>query len=227
MSGAAPAAELFHSRKFSEIAGEILRERIMSGELAPGARLNEVALADELQISRPPLREALRVLSGEGLVVIVPGRGAFVIDLDLESLAHLAQGRRAREVETARLAAIRADASDAARIEQLMGDLESALSTPGMPYPHHIEFHHALADATRNPHLATSLGEVIRQVRLASMQTNEDPARAHQVLIEHRAVAEAVLSGDADAAAVAMRAHIQANTDATVELLKQLERKSS
>ena len=85
MSGTAPAAELFHSRTFSEIAGEILRERIMSGALAPGTRLNEVALADELQISRPPLREALRVLSGEGLVVIVPGRGAFVIDLDLES----------------------------------------------------------------------------------------------------------------------------------------------
>jgi DNA-binding GntR family transcriptional regulator len=227
MSTTAAGAELFHSRKFSEIAGEILRERIMSGALAPGARLNEVALAEELKISRPPLREALRVLSGEGLVVIVPGRGAFVTDLDLESFVQVAEVRMALEVETARLAAERVQPDDVERLEHLMAELEEALSGPSRAYPHHLEFHHALAEATRNSHLASHLGEVIRQVRLASIQTNENPQRAHEVLVEHRAIADAVLRGDAAAAAAAMRAHIQANTDATVELLKQLERKNS
>ncbi|WP_166866913.1 MULTISPECIES: GntR family transcriptional regulator [unclassified Salinibacterium] len=220
-------AELFHTRKFSDIAGEIIRERIMSGALAPGARINEVVLADELKISRPPLREALRVLSGEGIVVIVPGKGAFVADLDLESFVHVAEVRLALEVETARLAAQRIERDDVAVIEDLMAQLETALAGQASAYPHHIEFHHALAVATGNPHLTTALGEVIRQIRLASIQTNEDPQRAHQVIIEHRVIAEAVLAGDADAAADAMRTHIRNNTEATVELLRKSERAQS
>lgn len=218
--------ELFQTRKFADIALEIIRERIMSGALRPGSRLNEVTLSDELQISRPPLREALSVLSGEGLVRLVPGKGAFVTDLDLDAFIHVGEIRMALEVATARLAAERADATDTARLASLMEALELELREPGNPYPHHIEFHHALAGATKNPRLATALGEVIRQVRLASMQTNENPQRAHEVLVEHRAVADAVLRGDADAAEAAMRSHIAANTDATVTLLKAMQKEA-
>ena len=224
MSGAGAASELFQTRKFSEIAVELLRERIMSGELVPGARLNEVALAEELRISRPPLREALRVLSGEGLVALRPGKGAFVTDLDLESFVHVAEVRMALEVEAARLAATRLDDEHAARLDDLMERLESELSSQTVGYPHHIGFHHAVVEAARNPHLANALGEVIRQVRLASIQTNEDPQRANQVLDEHRVVVAAVLRRDPDAAAAAMREHIRSNTEATVELLRAVER---
>lgn len=220
-------ANLFQTRRFSDIACGLIRERIMSGELAPGSRLNEVALADEMHISRPPVREALRILSGEGLVEFVPGRGAIVTDVDLASFSQVAEIRMALEVAAARLAAERADAGGIARITAMMAEQQAALDIPGSPYPHHIVFHHELADMTRNPRLATSLAEVVRQVRLASIKTNEDPQRAQQVFAEHRLVADAVLAGDPDAAESAMRTHIEANTRATIALLSELEGRSS
>jgi DNA-binding GntR family transcriptional regulator len=212
-------AELFQTRKFSDIAGELIRGRILAGELPPGARINEVTLSEELKISRPPLREALRVLGGEGLVTIVPGKGAYVVDLDVQSLSQVGEIRMALECASARLAAERSDEHDVARMQQVMDAIERELADEEMPYPHHIDFHQALATATKNPRLATSLEEVVRQLRLTSMQTNEDPRRAHQVLIEHRAVTDAVLRGDVDGAEKAMRDHIQASNEAMVARL--------
>lgn len=214
---------LFQTRRFSDIACGLIRDRIMTGELAPGSRLNEVALAEEMQISRPPVREALRILSGEGLVEFVPGRGAIVTDLNLAAFVEVAEIRMALEVAAARLAAERTDAVDAEALTALMTQQAVELDHPGSPYPHHIEFHHAIAAATHNVRLASSLAEVIRQVRLASIKTNENPQRAREVLHEHQAIAAAVLAGNADAAEVAMRTHLDANTQATVALLSELE----
>ena len=226
MSDTAVDGSLFQTRRFSDIACGLIRDRIMTGELAPGSRLNEVALAEEMHISRPPVREALRILSGEGLVEFVAGRGAVVTDLDLASFVQVAEIRMALEVAVARLAAERTQASDAERLRSLMGQQAEELGDPRSPYPHHIEFHHAVAEASHNPRLAASLGEVIRQVRLASIKTTENPPRAQQVFAEHQAVARAVLAGDPDAAEAAMRAHIDANTQATVALLSALEGRS-
>lgn len=220
-------AERFHSRKFSEIATDILRERIMSGALAMGDRINEVALSDELGVSRPPLREALRVLSGEGLVHLVPGKGAYVTEFDVASFLHVAEVRLALEVEAARLAAERIDSDGEVLLKQVIAEIHEHLQAAGQGYPHHVKFHHAIAEAAGNPHLASAVGEVLRQVRLPAIQTNDDPQRAQQVLREHRAVAEAILQRDPEAAANTMRAHINANTNATAELLRQLERKNS
>jgi DNA-binding GntR family transcriptional regulator len=218
-------SQLFQTRRFSDIACELIRERILSGSLSPGSRLNEVALSDELRISRPPLREALRILSGEGLVEFIPGKGAAVTDLDLASFIQVAEIRMALEVATARLAAERATPEDVVVLTAAMNAQEAELGTPGSPYPHHIVFHHELAAATHNPRLESSLVEIIRQGRLASMKTNENPQRAQQVFAEHRAIAEAVVSGDANRAEHAMRQHIEANTSATVVLLSALEKK--
>lgn len=216
-------AQLFQTRRFSDIACELLRERIMSGVLAPGSRLNEVALSEELHISRPPLREALRILSGEGLVEFIAGRGAIVTDVDLPTFIQIAEIRMALEVAAARLAAERADSDDIAVLTEAMTAQEIELVAPGSPYPHHIVFHHTVAAASHNPRLESSLAEVIRQVRLASTKTNENPQRAQEVFAEHRAIAQAVISGDANAAEVAMRHHIESNTQATVALLSALE----
>lgn len=220
---AVDGTHLFQTRRFSDIACGLIRERIMSGELAPGSRLNEVALADEMRISRPPVREALRILSGEGLVEFAAGRGAVVTDLDLDSYVQVAEIRMALEVAAARHAAERADTDDVARIAGSVSDQAVALGAPGSPYPHHIAFHHAVAAASRNARLEASLEEVIRQMRLASMKTNENPDRAKAVLAEHRIVADAVASGDPVAAETAMRAHIEANIAATVALLSAFE----
>jgi DNA-binding GntR family transcriptional regulator len=219
MTESTAAGGLFQTRKFSDIAGGVIRDRIMSGDLPGGSRLNEVALAEELRISRPPIREALRVLSGEGLVEFVPGRGAFVVNPDREAIVQLGEIRLALEKTAARCAAERADATDRVALQQVMEHTEAQLTDPSSPYPHHIEFHAALSGASHNPRLGQVLNEVIRQMRLASIQSNEDPRRAHEVLQEHHTITAAVLRGDPDAAEAAMADHITATTQAIVVLL--------
>lgn len=211
---------LFQVRKFSDIAVDVVRDRILSGELQPGERISEVALAEDLRISRPPLREALRVLHGEGLVVLTPGRGASVASFDLESVSQLGDLRIALECETARLAAERADRHDVARLTAVMAQIESALCEPDLPYPSDTDFHGALAAATGNPRLASAVDDVKRQLSLARAKTGSAPERARRALDEHRAICDAVVRHDPDAAAAGMRIHMMASMAAMVALIE-------
>src|SRR5262245_61461910 len=98
----------FRTRSFADEAAKLIRHMILSGHFAPGERLNELQLAGVLQISRSPIREALKALSSVGLVRMVPGRGAFVADYDLATVRHLIEVRLALECAAARLVAERA-----------------------------------------------------------------------------------------------------------------------
>jgi DNA-binding GntR family transcriptional regulator len=206
-------------RTYAEIAAEVLRERILSGELAAGARLNEVALSTALQISRQPLREALRTLHGEGLVELTRGRGATVARFDLDALHQLGDIRLALETATARLAAQRADRDDLTRLTTVIAEIEDALRDPARPYPRHTDFHGVLAAATKNPRLTHAVDEVKQQLRLARARSGNDPGRARQALLEHRAVCDAVVRADPDAAEQAMRLHIEASLKAMLALV--------
>ena len=210
----------FQVRRFSDMASDLLRERILSGALAPGEHLNEVALAQELSISRPPLREAFRVLHGEGLVTMRPGRGVFVMTFDVESVRQIGEIRTALEVEIARLAAMRARAEDLAQVTAVLSQVAIELDQPGKPYPYHIDFHAALAAASRNPRLAQHASDVRRQLKLANVRSGNDPRRAQAALLEHRAVCEAVMQRDAAGAERAMRMHLETSILAIVEMLE-------
>lgn len=209
----------FQVRRFSDMASDLLRERILSGALAPGQHLNEVALAEEMSISRPPLREAFRVLHGEGLVTMRPGRGVFVMTFDVESVLQIGDVRMALETETARLASTRAEADDLALLTAVLSQIEIELDQPGKPYPHHIDFHGALATASHNPRLAQHAADVRQQLKLATVRSGNDPQRAQAALLEHRAVGDAVMHGDVERADRAMRAHIESSLSAMAAML--------
>lgn len=221
MSAALTGADSpFTVRRFSDLAGDLLRERILSGRLDPGAHLNEVALAEEMRISRPPLREAFRVLHAEGLVEMRPGRGVFVAAFDVASVRQLGDLRMALETETARLAAERATEAGLRPLSDVLLQIAAELEEPGRPYPHHIDFHGALAAACGNPRLEREAAGVRQQLRLATVRSGNDPERAQAALLEHRAVCDAVMRRDLVAADAAMRAHLSASLDAMVRMLE-------
>lgn len=217
---AARADSPFRVRRFSDVAGDLLRERILNGQLDPGKHLNEVALAAELSISRPPLREAFRVLHAEGLVEMRPGKGVFVAAFDVDSVRQIGDLRMALETETARLAAERASASDLRLLTEVLKQIEIELEAPDRPYPHHFDFHGALATASRNARLEHEAAGVRQQLRLATVRSGNDPARAQAALLEHRAVCDAVMRGDVVAADHAMRSHLRSSLDAMVRMLE-------
>jgi DNA-binding GntR family transcriptional regulator len=132
---------------------EALRERILSGEIPRGTRLRQVTLAEELGVSRTPLREALRRLSAEGYVEFSPNQGATVSQLDLGDMRHAWMARIALEPGAARLAAEAADGPAIARMRAAIEQQRAAPDDRMAGFAANREFHIALVAASGNPHL--------------------------------------------------------------------------
>lgn len=200
----------FRTRTFADEAAKVIRHLIVSGHFAAGERLNELQLASMLQISRSPIREALKALSSVGLVRMVPGRGAFVADFDLTTVRHLIEVRVALECTAARLVAERATDQQIDDIGDLLRATREAIDADsGLPYPRGLDFHQQVLLATDNPQLVSAAGAISTQVQLARSRSAQD--RAEQAYAEHYAVYKALRARDPDAAERAMREHIMAS----------------
>ena len=193
-----------------------LREGILQGRYAPGQRLIEADLTHELGISRGPLREALRRLSADNLLEIVPNRGAIVRRLSMREMLELFAIRIALESHAAREATIAlADPPTRTRFEAEIRPIwATAKRAPG---PGYIEenkaFHQALIRATDNERLlalTTQMQLPLIMFQLNGMLTESNIAAS---VVEHRAIATAMLDGDAEAAAARARAHLERARD--------------
>lgn len=197
--------------KLTERVTEVLREFILSGKIGVGQRVNEQALAQEFKISRSPVREALSVLSAEGLVDFVPGRGAYVAEYNADALYELAEAREILEGELARLAAKRADADDKKRMGDLLKKTAEIIRSNPQTYPVELDFHSQVAQAAGNPTLASLSIGIMTRLRLQLTRTGyvHDPAHTRQMLADHRKIHAAISKGDGEAADQAMRKHVQ------------------
>ncbi len=190
-----------------------LRERILSGDLPRASKLRQVSLAEEMGVSRTPLREALRRLAAEGLVDFSPNRGARVSELDSGDTRQAWAARVALEPGAARLAAERRDRDGIAAMRDAIAEQRSADGDRGQSFSANRSFHLALAAASGNPHLARfaemlwvpRIGVPVYQAQAA------EPAGPSAWADEHERIAEAIERGDADAAERLTRAHIEAH----------------
>jgi DNA-binding GntR family transcriptional regulator len=184
-----------------------IRRRIVSLELAPGAVIEERQLVERLGIGRTPVREALRRLAQERLVEVYPRRGMFVTGVDVRELARLSEVREVLEPEAARLAAERATEADRAELRALQAELDSAGGDRLMELDERI--HRAVYRAAHNDLLEATLEQYyVLALRIWSIATD----RSHELeeaVEAHRALLEAIQSGDGERAADTMRAHVQ------------------
>ncbi|UVA80903.1 GntR family transcriptional regulator [Pandoraea commovens] len=192
-------------------AYQLLRDRIVSLEMHPGDDIDEQALVDELGISRTPLREAMIRLAAEGLISILPNRGARVSSMDIPQLQEHLEAFELTQRATTRLAALRRTQADLARIETLVVAFETAHEKEdvnGM-IDGNWELHLAIGNACGNRVLAkiyaNLLTENLRIARLAmSYETFPTQAarQAHlnNILREHREILEAIRTRDAERA---------------------------
>ena len=193
-----------------DLAYERIRDLVLSGELAPGARLGQVELAERFGISRTPVREALRRLAGEGLVDPLSNRGFRVADLGLEAVLRRLEVRIILEPGIARLAAERRSERD---IQQLIGSIsrEERARSGIAAHDASRDFHVALARATGNEEVVRvleSLWLVEVGRRLLSRRSTvsgwqQDDAE------EHREIAAAVAEGRAEDAGRLMAEHVR------------------
>jgi DNA-binding GntR family transcriptional regulator len=192
------------------LAYEQIRTLILDGEMAPGARLGQVELAERLGISRTPVREALLRLTGEGLVSTISNRGFRVADLGLDAVMRRLEIRLLLEPGIARLAAARATPEDLAEL-RLAIRMEAEATEPQAAHDASRLFHVSLARATRNDDLVATLeAQWINEVgrRLLAQRVSAPKWQASDAS-EHEAIAAAVEAGDGERAHDLTRDHIE------------------
>ena len=195
-------------------AADRLRRAIVAGRLPAGERLKELELCAEFGISRTPLREALRVLAAEGLVEIVPNRGATVVDLSGEATQHAFQVIAALEAEAAALAAERATPEERREIAHLTAALDERRQAGDLEgyFALNEAIHATILAAARNPLLADLHDRMNARLRPARFQANLTPERWAAAVAEHAALAASIVAGDAAAAAAIARRHLDHRT---------------
>jgi DNA-binding GntR family transcriptional regulator len=199
-----------------------LRDRIFSGELVPGSFIDEPALCAQLSISRTPLREALKVLTAEGLLRHEPRRGCFVSQIteqdldDIFPVIALLEGRCAFE------AARNATDADLQALQQLHDRLQRSAQAKRITeyYEANFAIHEAIIVLANNRWLAQVIGDLRKIVKLARLQQLHAPGRLEQSLSEHMAVYAALKARDAEGAEAAMRTHLTRQRVARRELAR-------
>lgn len=192
------------------LAYERLRALILAGDLTPGSRLGQAALAEQMGTSRTPVREALRRLVGEGLVEFRPNRGFRTSDLGLEAVLRRLEVRLILEPGIASLACERRSSDDLRALRETI-EREEQASDPGDAHDASRDFHIALARATKNPELERTLKSLwIVEVgrRLMARRAAVHDWRSGDVE-EHRRILEAVEARRGDDAADVMTKHVR------------------
>lgn len=187
-----------------------LRDRIFAGELAPGSFLDEVGLCESLAISRTPLREALKVLTAEGLLRHEPRRGCFVSEVTEKDLDEIFPVTALLEGRCAFEAARNATDADMAVLETLHERLNSHAKARRIAdyYAANYAIHEAIITLANNRWLGQVIGDLRKILKLARLQQLHAPGRLDQSLAEHMAVFAALKARDSEGAEAAMRTHL-------------------
>ncbi|NLW17322.1 MAG: GntR family transcriptional regulator [Firmicutes bacterium] len=202
---------------------EHLREAILKGQLAPGERLMEMQLAAEMGVSRTPVREAIRKLELEDLVVIIPRRGAYVAGLSIKDVAETFEVRAALEALAASLAAERITPEELEEMERILARVGAAAEADDRPQLVALdeEFHNLLYKASRNERLMQILSNLREQIKRFRSTTLAVPGRVPEVLQEHRKIAAAITQQDAELAHKSALEHIENAENALMDWLRR------
>ncbi len=204
-----------------EIANN-LREMIMSGELREGDKIKENVLCDMMGISKTPLREALRVLSAEGLIRLIPNRGSYVTTPTFEEIKEMFDVMRVLEGVCARTAVEKMRDRDLSKLEKLHQKLEKNFSRKDQKeYIHQNNLYHAfvqeLAGNKTLNHIVNGLRQKILLYRFQSLNL---PGRFEQSVQEHRNLLAAFRDKDPKKAEMLMKSHLKKQCDAMGQLAK-------
>jgi DNA-binding FadR family transcriptional regulator len=227
-----PIAKLGRRRAAEDVRRQLI-SLIESGTLKVDERLpSEHELARDFGVSRPVIREALVGLTALGLATAHNGKGTFVTSdrvrtpllLGQYSPAHLNEVRRYLEVPSARLAAERRSADDIGRLAAILARLEDA-ADPAQRNKLDADFHIAMAQAGGNPLLVKLIEDLRSLLEAHSLAAAAAPNRRAIAIAEHKAIYEAILRRDPDAAGIAMSAHLEAADNSFIALARAAAKK--
>ena len=202
-----------------------LKAAVVNGDLAPGEALNEAELARQWEVSRTPVREAIRQLEQEHLVRWSPRRGATVAGITVAGVRDLYEVREVLEGLAAQLAAQHAGGEELAQLEGLAAAIRKAHEGGDLPEAIRLDdqLHRSLVRSTGNRVLEAHLGRILDRVLMGRMTVRRDPGRIDEIVLEHDRIVSALRQRDSASAGAEAAGHIRR---ARLRLLEMLHRSS-
>lgn len=209
-----------------DVVFHTLRRAILTGQLKPGERLMEVHLANKLGVSRTPIREAIRKLELEGLVTMIPRRGAEVAQITEKSLKDVLEVRRALDVLSVELACERITKEEMEELYRACQEFEKAAreKEPSVIAQADVRLHDIIVDATRNQRLKQLVNNLSEQMYRYRFVYIQEADQYENLIEEHREVYESIVERNKERAAMAARLHID---NQELSILRQLRLEKS
>ncbi|GAB6172551.1 GntR family transcriptional regulator [Paradesulfitobacterium aromaticivorans] len=203
-----------------EIVFEAMREAIISGVLKPSERLMEIQLAEEMGVSRTPVREAIRKLELEGFVVMIPRKGAYVAGVSHKDVADVFEIRAALEGLAAGLAAERITDDEIEQMERVLLYKEGEERDLELIVKSDTDFHALVYKASRNQRLVQILENLREQIQRFRATSLAVPGRVRDAIEEHRAIVEALANHNVEKAQELANSHIVTAENVMFEALR-------
>lgn len=199
-----------------------LRTMLVEGQIAPGAKLNERELCEQLRVSRTPLREAIKLLAAEGLVDLLPNRGAVAVKLTEADVLNTFELLAALEGMSGELAAQRITDEELAELRALHYEMMACFSRRDLSgyYRINARIHTAINDAAKNPVLASTYRSINARVQSLRFRTNQNEAKWKHAVAEHERMIDALVAHDAAAMRKVLIEHLLRKRDTVLELLR-------
>ena len=214
-----PTIALLQSHSLAGVVQQSIEQAILSGNYAPGAKLNESTLAEQLGVSRGPVREAFRMLDEAGLVRTAKNRGVFVRDISLAEAAEIFEVRAALEEMVGRTLASQVDGVQLAEMNGMLDTMQQEVQANNADEYHqlNLQFHDRLVEMTGNGRLLVIYRKLIKELslfrRLNLVHTGAMPTSVQG----HREIVQAIAFGNTELAGRAMADHVQGSKQRTMK----------
>lgn len=205
-----------------DVVFNTLRQAILTGELKPGERLMEIHLANRLGVSRTPIREAIRKLELEGLVTMIPRRGAEVAQITEKSMKDVLEVRRTLDALSAELACERISEEGEEELKKACQAFEDAVKTKDTKSiaKADVALHDIIAKATGNQRLIQLINNLAEQMYRYRFEYIKDASQHERIIEEHRIIYESIVKKDKEAAAQMAKIHIDNQEKAVIARIR-------
>lgn len=199
-----------------------LRTMLIEGHIAPGAKLNERELCEQLRVSRTPLREAIKLLAAEGLVDLLPNRGAVAVKLTEADVVNTFELLSMLEAMSGELAAQRITDEELTELRALNYEMMACFARRDLSgyYRINARIHSAINDAAKNPVLTSTYRSINARVQSLRFRTNQDEGKWGAAVAEHGRMIDALAARDPAAMRQVLIEHLNRKRDTVLELLR-------
>jgi DNA-binding GntR family transcriptional regulator len=206
-----------------ERVADRLRELLVEGAIAPSAKLNERELSERLDVSRTPLREAIKMLAAEGLVELLPNRGAVAVSLSEQDVLNTFEVMAELEGMSGELAAKRITDAELSEIKALHYEMLAAHTRSDLSayYRLNSQIHKAINSAAKNPVLLGTYTQVNARLQALRFRSNQDEAKWKRAVREHEQMIEALVKRDGAALRAILVQHLNNKRDVVMEQIRQ------